>query len=35
MIQKNRAGLTADDTGTLPQRKNVVYGKPKRGGKKR
>ncbi len=32
---KKRAGLNSDDTGTLPQRKNVVYGKPKRGGKKR
>ena len=32
---KKRAGLNTDDTGTLPQRKNVVYGKPKRGGKKR
>jgi excinuclease ABC subunit B len=32
---KKRAGLNTDDTSTLPQRKNVVYGKPKRGGKKR
>jgi excinuclease ABC subunit B len=32
---KKRAGLNTDDTGTLPQRKSVVYGKPKRGGKKR
>jgi excinuclease ABC subunit B len=32
---KKRAGLNTDDTGTLPQRKNVVYTKPKRGGKKR
>ena len=32
---KKRAGLNSDDTGALPQRKNVVYGKPKRGGKKR
>ena len=32
---KKRAGLNTDDTGTLPQRKNVVYSKPKRGGKKR
>ena len=32
---KKRAGLNTDDTGTLPQRKNVKYDKPKRGGKKR
>ena len=32
---KKRAGLNTDDTGTVPQRKDVVYGKPKRGGKKR
>ncbi|HEY1048383.1 MAG TPA: excinuclease ABC subunit UvrB [Prosthecobacter sp.] len=29
---KKRAGLNTDDTGTLPQRKDVKYGKPKRGG---
>ena len=31
---KKRAGLNTDDTGALPQRKNVVYSKPKRGRKK-
>ena len=32
---KKRAGLNTDDSGALPpQRKNVVYTKPKRGGKK-
>ncbi|MGV3660199.1 MAG: excinuclease ABC subunit UvrB [Prosthecobacter sp.] len=29
---KKRAGLNTDDTGMLPQRKDVKYGKPKRGG---
>jgi len=29
---KKRSGLNTDDTGTLPQRKDVKYGKPKRGG---
>jgi excinuclease ABC subunit B len=33
---KKRAGLNTDDSGTIPPRQEVKYGKPKRtGGKKR
>ncbi len=32
---KKRAGLNTDDTGTIPQRRDIVYGKPKRGSRKR